>query len=292
MRLARYALRGCEHIGLVDPARESVSELAVDMDVCDPMIALIEHLLDGRRVPETRGAAVGLAEARLLPPIVQPRKNILCIGKNYLAHAREFTASGFDSSSAASADPVPVAPIVFTKAPGCLSGAHDDIEVPWDLTAQVDYEGELGIVIGKPGRAIAREAAFDHVWAYTLINDVTARDLQARHKQWHLGKSLDTFCPIGPWLTTADEVEGGNLSLECRVNGELRQSANTRDLIFDIPNIIATLSAGMTLQTGDIIATGTPAGVGIGFDPPKFLRAGDVVEVSIGGLGRIVNRVV
>lgn len=291
MRLARYAVRGREHIGLVDPASESVIELAVDMGANDPMITLIERLLDGC-TPETQGAALNLVEVRLLPPIVRPSKNILCIGKNYLAHAREFAASGFDASSAASAAAVPAAPIVFTKAPGCLSGANDDIEVPWHLTAQVDYEGELGVVIGKPGRAIAPETAYEHVWAYTVINDVTARDLQARHKQWHLGKSLETFCPIGPWLTTADEVDGGNLTLECRVNGELRQSANTRDLIFDIPNILATLSAGMTLQTGDIVATGTPAGVGIGFDPPKFLRSGDVVEVAIGGLGRIVNRVV
>ena len=154
----------------------------------------------------------------------------------------------------------------------------------------MDYEGELGVVIGRPGRAITRANAYQHVWAYCVINDATARDLQSRHKQWLLGKSIDTFCPIGPWLTTADEVDPENLELSCWVNGELRQHANTRDLIFDIPTIIEAISASMTLATGDIIATGTPAGVGIGFDPPRFLASGDVVKVAIGGLGQIENR--
>ena len=147
-------------------------------------------------------------------------------------------------------------------------------------------------MIGKPGRRIARERAYEHVWAYCVINDATARDLQAKHKQWLLGKSIDTFCPIGPWLTTADEVEPSNLDVQCWVNGELRQNANTRDLIFDIPAIIECISASMTLETGDIIATGTPAGVGIGFTPPKFLASGDVVKVAISGLGELENRVV
>lgn len=292
MKLARFVHAGSMSLGLVDGVHETVTAIAVPGDnAVDAMIALYSQLHNGGQ-PTTVGSPLPLAAVRLLPPIAQPRKNVLCIGKNYLAHAREFASSGFDSSSTGVADAVPDVPIVFTKAPCSLTGARDDVVVPWALTRQVDYEGELGVVIGRPGRSIAREQAYDHVWAYTVINDVTARDLQARHKQWHLGKSLDTFCPIGPWLTTADEIDAENLTLSCRVNGELRQHANTRDLIFDIPAIIATLSAGMTLETGDIIATGTPAGVGIGFDPPKFLRPGDVVEVEIGGLGRIVNRIV
>ncbi|CAN0488138.1 unnamed protein product, partial [Phaeothamnion confervicola] len=201
------------------------------------------------------------------------------IGKNYAAHAAEFTRSGYDSSARNAQDAIPDAPIVFTKAPCSMTGAKDDILVPWNITSQVDYEGELGLVIGKPGRAISRVSAYEHVWAYCVINDATARDLQARHKQWLLGKSIDTFCPIGPWLTTADEVDPANLELKCWVNGELRQQANTRDLIFDIPTIIESISASMSLETGDIIATGTPAGVGIGFTPPKFLHTGDVVKV-------------
>lgn len=292
MKLARFVHAGRMSLGLVDVVHETVTAIAAPAEnAVDAMIALHSQLQSGGQ-PTTVGPPLPLAAVRLLPPIAQPRKNVLCIGKNYLAHAREFASSGFDSSSTAAADAVPDAPIVFTKAPCTLIGARDDVVVPWALTRQVDYEGELGVVIGRPGRAIARERAYDHVWAYTVINDVTARDLQARHKQWHLGKSLDTFCPIGPWLTTADEIDAENLTLSCRVNGELRQHANTRDLIFDIPAIIATLSAGMTLESGDIIATGTPAGVGIGFDPPKFLQPGDVVEVEIGGLGRIVNRIV
>jgi 2-keto-4-pentenoate hydratase/2-oxohepta-3-ene-1,7-dioic acid hydratase in catechol pathway len=173
-----------------------------------------------------------------------------------------------------------------------MIGAHDDIQPPWTLTSKVDYEGELGVVIGIGGRAIARTEAYGHVWGYTVINDMTARDLQATHKQWLLGKSIDTFCPIGPWIVSADEVDPAALDLKCWVNDDLRQEANTRDLIFDIPAIIAAISASMTLSPGDIIATGTPAGVGIGFDPPKFLHPGDVVRVAIDGIGEINNRIV
>jgi 2-keto-4-pentenoate hydratase/2-oxohepta-3-ene-1,7-dioic acid hydratase in catechol pathway len=158
------------------------------------------------------------------------------------------------------------------------------------VTSAVDYEVELALVIGKGGRDIRREDAYGHIWGYTIINDVTARDRQRNHKQWFMGKALDTFCPMGPWITTADEVDPENLEVKCWVNGELRQNANTRDLIFDIPTLISTISAGLTLKPGDIIATGTPAGVGLGFNPPKFLKAGDEVSMSITGLGTLTNR--
>jgi 2-keto-4-pentenoate hydratase/2-oxohepta-3-ene-1,7-dioic acid hydratase in catechol pathway len=149
----------------------------------------------------------------------------------------------------------------------------------------------LGVVIGKSGRGIPKERAYEYVWGYTIINDVTARDLQSRHKQWLVGKSLDTFCPMGPWLVSADEVDAENLEVRCWVNEELRQSANTSELIFDIPTLIATLSAGITLCAGDIIATGTPAGVGIGSDPPRYLRRGDSIRIEITGLGQLTNTV-
>ena len=291
MKLARYLHGTSVCLGLVDVTAGSITPLGVAATHGDAMIALMSDSLAGR-APRVDGAAVALTAVKLLPPIAQPSKNILCIGKNYAAHAAEFTRSGYDSSASNAQDVIPAAPIVFSKAPCTMSGAHDDIVVPWNITAQMDYEGELGVVIGKPGRNISRAAAYEHVWAYCVINDATARDLQAKHKQWLLGKSIDTFCPIGPWLTTADEVAPDNLELQCWVNGELRQHANTRDLIFDIPAIIATISASMTLHTGDIIATGTPAGVGIGFTPPKFLKAGDVVKIAITGLGEIENRVV
>ena len=159
------------------------------------------------------------------------------------------------------------------------------------VSTAIDYEGELAVIIGTPGRKIAKADALKHVWGYTIVNDVTARDVQGRLKQWLVGKSFDTFCPMGPWAVTADEIDLGNTTLKTWVNGELRQNANTRDLIFDVPTIIETISAGVTLRAGDIIATGTPVGVGIGFTPPKYLKNGDVVEIEIGGIGRLRNPV-
>ncbi len=156
----------------------------------------------------------------------------------------------------------------------------------------VDYEAELAVIVGKRGRGIAAKDAFEHIWGYTIINDVTARDLQARYSQWLIGKSQDTFCPMGPFAVTRDEIDIGNTLISCYVNGELRQRSNTGLLIFDIPAIIETLSAGITLLPGDVIATGTPAGVGIGFDPPKYLKGGDVVRIEIGGIGALENEIV
>ncbi len=156
-------------------------------------------------------------------------------------------------------------------------------------TSSVDYEAELAVVIGKGGRDIPKDQAYNHIFGYTIINDVTARDRQRSHKQWFLGKALDTFCPMGPWITTGDELDPENLEVKCWVNKELRQNANTRDLIFDIPTLVSTISAGLTLVPGDIISTGTPAGVGIGFNPPKFLKTGDVVTISITELGTLTN---
>jgi 2-keto-4-pentenoate hydratase/2-oxohepta-3-ene-1,7-dioic acid hydratase in catechol pathway len=231
-----------------------------------------------------------LAGTRTLAPIPLPRRNVMCVGKNYHEHAKEFAQSGFDTS-AASGEVAPQFPVVFTKAPSCVVGPDDEVLAFADLTGQLDYEAELGVVIGKGGRGISKEDALSHVFGFTIINDVTARDLQQKHRQWFIGKSMDTFCPMGPWIVTADEVDSGNLAVRCWINGELRQDANTSDLIFDIPTIIATLSAGMTLQPGDVIATGTPAGVGIGFKPPKFLKSGDVMKISIDKLGELVNKI-
>ena len=159
------------------------------------------------------------------------------------------------------------------------------------VSAAIDYEAELAVVIGKGGRGISRADALDHVWGYTIINDVTARDLQGRHKQWLIGKSQDSFGPMGPAAVSRDEIDVADLDVRCWVNGELRQSANTRALIFDVPTLIATISAGITLRPGDVIATGTPAGVGIGFDPPRWLVPGDVVRIEIRGIGVLENPV-
>jgi 2-keto-4-pentenoate hydratase/2-oxohepta-3-ene-1,7-dioic acid hydratase in catechol pathway len=230
-----------------------------------------------------------LAGRKVLAPIT-PRRNIFCVGKNYHEHAREFAQSGFDTS-AAKGELSPEAPVIFTKPPSTVIADGEPVCNFTGLTTQLDYEVELAVVIGKPGRGIRKADALDHVWGYTIVNDVTARDLQQKHRQWFIGKSIDSFCPMGPWLVTADEVDVGNLDVQCWINGELRQNANTRDLIFDVPTIIETLSAGVTLLPGDVIATGTPAGVGLGFKPPKFLKTGDVMKLAIGNLGTLTNPV-
>ena len=292
MRLATVFDGNRIWIGEVDATGTQIAEIRPpDGDLRDPMIRLLAHTLESDDVDRV-GEAVPLADLQLLSPIRWPSKNVICVGKNYRAHAAEFTGSGYDSSASNPDDVIPDAPILFSKAPSCLVGARDHVEVPWELSSEIDYEAELGVIIGKGGRNITAETAMQHVWGYTVINDVTARDLQSRHKQWLLGKSIDTFCPMGPWIVSADEADAGDMELQCWVNDELRQHANTRDLIFDIPTIIAVASASMTLETGDIIATGTPAGVGIGFSPPKFLKAMDVVRISIDGVGEIANTLV
>lgn len=223
-----------------------------------------------------------LKDVRLAAPIPRPRKNIFCIGKNYADHAMELGSE---------AD-IPSDPMVFSKAPTAVVGPEVPVLLHRDVTDSLDYEGELAVVIGKQGKGIAKEDAYDYVFGYTMINDVTARDLQERHQQFLLGKSLDTSCPMGPWLVHKDEIaDSHDLKIETRVNGEVRQSADTGQMIFDIPTLISTISAGTTLEAGDIIATGTPAGVGKGMKPPQFLQAGDVMEVTVEGMGTLKNQV-
>jgi 2-keto-4-pentenoate hydratase/2-oxohepta-3-ene-1,7-dioic acid hydratase in catechol pathway len=247
------------------------------------------------RLEELRGALgraprLRLADVQLLPPIPRPAKNIFCVGKNYHEHAKEFHDSGFDASAGAAA--IPDLPIIFTKAATTVIGPDAPIPGSSDPTQSVDYEGELTVVIGKGGRGIKKADAYAHVFGYTIINDVTARTLQHAHKQWFLGKNLDGFCPMGPCVVTADEVpDVTKLRLETRVNGEVRQSADVSDLIFDIPTLIETISGVMTLEPGDLIATGTPVGVGIGFKPPKYLKAGDTVAITIEPIGTLTNPV-
>lgn len=229
------------------------------------------------------GQTVALDDAELLAPVPRPNRNIFCVGKNYHAHALEFASSGFDSSAAKGA--VPEHPIIFSKVPESVTGPGTPVRIDRKVSEAIDYEAELAVIIGKAGRNISREAAMAHVWGYTIVNDVTARDLQGRHSQWLIGKSQDSFCPMGPVAVTADEIDLSDTRVRCRVNGETRQDSNTGLLIFDVPAIIAAISNGLTLLPGDIIATGTPAGVGIGFDPPKYLKPGDRVEVEIDGIG-------
>jgi 2-keto-4-pentenoate hydratase/2-oxohepta-3-ene-1,7-dioic acid hydratase in catechol pathway len=223
-----------------------------------------------------------LETVKLLAPIPKPLKNILCVGKNYAEHAIEM----------GSKDDIPEHIMVFTKAPTSVSGPGENVLSHEGVTEQLDYEGELAVIIGKAGRGIREEDALSHVFGYTIINDVTARDLQARHKQFFIGKSLDSTCPMGPWIVHKSAIENpGSLDIETRINGEVRQSSNTENFIFPLEVIISELSKGMTLEPGDIIATGTPAGVGKGFKPPRFLKPGDIMEVTVEKIGTLRNRI-
>jgi 2-keto-4-pentenoate hydratase/2-oxohepta-3-ene-1,7-dioic acid hydratase in catechol pathway len=217
---------------------------------------------------------------RFLAPIPRPTKNVFCMGGNYAEHAREQQAQ------------VPEVPVFFTKAPTCVIG-HEAPVIYHPVTKNLDYEVELAVIIGRKGINIPRAKAYDHIFGYTILVDVTARDLQKKHLQWFKGKSLDTFCPMGPWIVHKSAIpDPHNLRIGLRVNGEVRQSANTGIMVFKIPELIEVLSAGMTLEPGDILATGTPSGVAAGFDPPKWLQVGDVIEAAIEGIGVLRNRVV
>jgi 2-keto-4-pentenoate hydratase/2-oxohepta-3-ene-1,7-dioic acid hydratase in catechol pathway len=286
MKLACYRVDSNVQIGIVDVETACVRPL--DRPVRD-MIDLISRYDEIKGSLKAGPTEIPLSQVKLLAPVPNPRRNIFCVGKNYREHAKEFAGSGYEAGAVKGAE-IDEYPAVFTKPPSTVIGHGDVVDLHRHVTSAVDYEAELTLVIGKGGRDIPRERAYEHIWGYTIINDVTARDRQRNHKQWFMGKALDTFCPMGPWITTADELDPENLEVKCWVNGELRQNANTRDLIFDIPTLVATISAGLTLVPGDLIATGTPAGVGLGFNPPKFLKPGDEVSMMISGIGTLTNR--
>ena len=291
MKIVAFHQNGQPGVGLVSSDLQQIQPF--DLPAAQRALGaltIIELQARGETLPALL-AAVALSDVQMTAPLPKPRRNIFCVGKNYHAHAKEFAGSGFDSSAKPGED-IPDCPIYFTKVPESVVGPGAAIQMPLEsVSTAIDYEAELAIIIGRGGKGIAAKDAMAHVWGYTIINDVTARDWQSRHKQWHMGKSFDTFCPMGPWLVSADECDGRQTMVRCYVNGELRQNASTTDLIFDIPKLIETLSAGITLYPGDVIATGTPVGVGIGFKPPKYLKAGDVVRVEIDGIGSLENPV-
>jgi 2-keto-4-pentenoate hydratase/2-oxohepta-3-ene-1,7-dioic acid hydratase in catechol pathway len=287
MKLATYRIDNAIRIGRRNEISERLHPLLLAGG--SPVTDLLS-LIRGEATRES-DESHALADVELLAPIPLPARNIFCVGKNYRNHAREFSQSGFDGSHGGAGEGIPEYPIVFTKTPHTVVAHGATVWSADGVTDALDYEAELAVIIGQGGRGISKANAAAHVWGYTIVNDVTARDWQKRHGQWDLGKSFDTFCPMGPFAVTADEIDAANLELKCWINGELRQQANTRDLIFDIPTLIETISAGITLYPGDIIATGTPEGVGIGFTPPKFLRTGDVMRIEIEGIGRLENRI-
>jgi 2-keto-4-pentenoate hydratase/2-oxohepta-3-ene-1,7-dioic acid hydratase in catechol pathway len=294
MLLITFIEAGRRKLGVLDHTRREVIDLAraaphLPRDMLafialgDPARAEVHELMIAGE------AHVPLAQVRLAAPIPRPARNVFCVGKNYRDHVQELQRPG---STIASKDAMPEVPIIFTKAPTAVIGPNEPIPAWLDPTQSTDYEGELAVVIGAGGRGIPRAEAMRHVYGYTIVNDVTSRVLQGRHQQWFLGKSLDGFCPMGPAIMTADEVpDVGTLRVQTRVNGEVRQDAPVSDLLFDIPTLIETLSRTMTLEPGDLIATGTPAGVGMGFKPPKYLKTGDLVSISIDPIGTLENPV-
>ena len=260
----------------------------VDLNRADPAVRACVKALLAQGPEGLRRASEALAAGQIIPagsvsllaPVPSPEK-IICVGLNYADHARETGAK------------LPAEPVLFNKFPTAASADGRQIVLP-AASREVDYEAELVVVIGRGGRHISEERAYDHVAAYCCGNDVSARDWQLRKPggQWLLGKSFDTFAPFGPALVTPDEVDVGSLRVTCKVNGEMRQDSNTDNLIHDVPHVVEYITRGITLQPGDVIATGTPAGVGVFMDPPKLLKRGDTVELEVHGLGKIVNRIV
>lgn len=289
MYLMSFELNGTSQWGIVRPEIGSVYPSSQWMGKKGP-----NTLLDFIKEKGTEGIkflnevstgdGISLDSVKAMAPIPNPVRNVLCVGKNYMDHIQELDREGKISGMATGY------PHFFTKATNTISGPFDPIPLHKGITEQVDYEAELAVVIGRRGNNIPEEEAMDYVFGYTILNDVTARDMQRNHGQWFKGKSLDGFCPMGPWVVTRDEIpEPVELEISSYVNGELRQRANTRLMIYKIPRLISILSQGFTLEPGDIIATGTPAGVGMGFNPPKFLKKNDIIRVEIEKIGYIEN---
>lgn len=289
MRMATYFQGAHRQVGLVSADGQTITPLALDPSQAERgVLSIIEMLALGESLPPVSGPDLPVSAVALDAPLPLPRRSVWCVGRNYHAHAKELSASVFKDN-----DTNPESwPIVFTKVPECVVGPFDGVQLPLGVSAQIDYEAELAVVIGKGGKNISKADALSHVFGYTVVNDVTARDVQMRHQQWDMGKSFDTFCPMGPWIVTADELDGTKTRVRCWVNGELRQEGPTENMIFDIPTLIETISRGITLFPGDVIATGTPAGVGMGMKPPRYLQAGDVVRIEVDGLGVIENKFV
>jgi 2-keto-4-pentenoate hydratase/2-oxohepta-3-ene-1,7-dioic acid hydratase in catechol pathway len=286
MRIAAWSWGGRDHVGTVSADGREVTPLHVP-DASRGALPLIQSMAQGQGLPPASGARLPLDAVTLRAPLPRPLRSLFCVGRNYRAHAAELATTVFRDTVAGEDS----WPIVFTKFGECVIGPHDTVRLPGaGITTQIDYESELAVVIGRGGRDIPASRAMDHVFGYTVVNDVSARDVQVRHKQWDLGKSFDGFCPMGPWIVTADELDGRDTRVRGWVNGELRQDGRTRDMIFGLAALIETCSRGITLHPGDVIATGTPSGVGMGFDPPKWLGPGDVVRIEIDGIGAIENR--
>ena len=278
MKIAVFKMDEVRHLGIVDEAAATVEPIGETDE------SGVTRLADGAPLVGD-GNPIPLSRVRLEPPVPRPRRNIFCVGMNYAAHASEFKSGAPHTTGRG--DVIPVYPIIFSKVPEAVIAPGEAVHVDPNVSTSIDYEAELSVIIGRGGRQIAAADAMDHVWGYTIGNDITARDLQLRHRQWLLAKAQDRFCPMGPWAVTRDALDPSDTRIRTWVNGELRQDGNTCDMIFDVPTLIESISAGITLYPGDIIMTGTPSGVGVGFDPPKFIGPGDEVVIEIDGIGRL-----
>ena len=295
MKFVTFKSGGEERLGILDDQKGvldvvKAGKTLLGRDLPGSMLSFIaageSALADARRLLDAREGWIALASVKLMAPIPHYKKNVFCVGRNYKLHIEEGArARGVPVS-------FPPVPEFFSKPPTTVIGNGDDIQ--WDsrCTRQLDYEIELGIVIGRKTRDISEANAPSAVFGYTIVNDVSAREVQKAHGQWFKGKSFDTFAPIGPCIVTADEF--GNPAghqLVLKVNGEVRQDSNTSDMLFDCQQIVASLSAGLTLEPGDTIATGTPSGVALGMEPQAWLKDGDTVELTITGIGTLTNKV-
>ena len=286
MKLATFIYLGSRRVGLLSDDGLRVQTLDLNNHENERgILSLVDRKASGEPFPAVSADSIALSDVSLEAPIPRPIRNIFCVGRNYHAHAKELSTTVFKDNNV---DPN-AWPIVFTKVPECVTGPYNDVLLPLNVSTQIDYEAELLVVIGSQGKNISKTDAMKYVYGYTVVNDVTARDVQMRHQQWDLGKSFDTFCPMGPWVVTADAFDGLHAQVKCWVNGELRQDGNAENMIFDIPTLIETCSRGITLYPGDLIATGTPAGVGMGLSPPQYLKHGDKVRIEIAQLGAIEN---
>ena len=287
MKLVTYRENGAEKVGALTKDGTAILPLPVpDMNTLIETLTL-SQLSSAVTAAEGSGASVALADVELLAPIPRPRQDVLCLGMNYKAHASE--AAKYDADAFTKEKP---AAVYFSKrvseavAPGGVIQSHQD------LVERLDYEVELAVILGKTAKHVKAAEAGDYIFGYTVLNDVSARDVQTGHKQWYFGKSLDGFTPMGPCIVTADEIAfPPALGISSTVNGEPRQDSNTSLFLKSIQDVLEELTAGMTLLPGTIIATGTPAGVGMGFDPPKFLKPGDTVSCTIEGIGTLTNPV-
>ncbi|MCT4542950.1 MAG: fumarylacetoacetate hydrolase family protein [Vallitalea sp.] len=290
MYICTYEYDGKKTVGILSRDKLYISPICnvVDRGILDINDVINQYndkvKLLSNKFDKYIGEQIPLNKVKICAPIEHPKRDIICLGKNYIDHALEVKDSIVNTKD------IPEYPIYFTKRADPAIGTGDIIHSHEELTNQIDYEVELAVIIGKNGRDIPKEQAQDYIFGYTIINDVSARDIQKKHEQWFRGKSLATFCPMGPFIVTKDEIPFPvTLDISSKVNNHPRQSSNTKHMIFNISHIISDISRGMELKAGDIIITGTPSGVGLGFKPPRFLKKGDKIECTIEKIGTLVN---